>query len=141
MTSLSGVTLNDACVETYQQLKLGKKLKYIIFHLNKENTEIAVEKSSDSVDYDNFLADLPEDECRWAVYDLEYEKEEGAGKRNKLTFVSWAPDSAKMKQKMAYASSKDILRRALTGIAVEIQGTDFSEVAHENVLDKASRGH
>ncbi|MFH8453916.1 actin-binding ADF family protein [Streptomyces fungicidicus] len=128
-------------METYQQLKLGKKLKYIIFHLNKENTEIAVEKSSDSVDYDNFLADLPEDECRWAVYDLEYEKEEGVGKRNKLTFVSWAPDSAKMKQKMAYASSKDMLRRALTGIAVEIQGTDFSEVAHENVLDKASRGH
>ena len=37
---------------------------------------------------------------------------------------------------MVYASSKDALRRALTGIATEIQGTDFSEVAFETVLDK-----
>jgi cofilin len=33
---------------------------------------------------------------------------------------------------MLYASSKDALRRALVGIATEIQGTDFSEVAYEN---------
>jgi len=43
-----------------------------------------------------------------------------------------APDDAKIKQKMLFASSKDALRRALTGIAVEIQGTDFSEVAYES---------
>ena len=33
---------------------------------------------------------------------------------------------------MLFASSKDALRRALVGIAAEIQGTDFSEVAHES---------
>ena len=42
---------------------------------------------------------------------------------------------------MIYSSSKDALRRALSGIAAEIQGTDFSEVAHETVLDKVSKGH
>lgn len=31
---------------------------------------------------------------------------------------------------MLYASSKDALRRALVGIAVEIQGTDQSEIAY-----------
>jgi len=41
---------------------------------------------------------------------------------------------------MVYASSKDALRRALTGIAAEIQGTDFSEVAHDTVLEKVSKG-
>lgn len=43
-----------------------------------------------------------------------------------------SPDEAKIKNKMLYASSKDALRRALVGIAVEIQGTDFSEVAYES---------
>ena len=33
---------------------------------------------------------------------------------------------------MLFASSKDALRRSLVGIAVEIQGTDFSEVAYES---------
>lgn len=32
---------------------------------------------------------------------------------------------------MVFASSKDALRRSLVGISTEIQGTDFSEVAHE----------
>ena len=42
-----------------------------------------------------------------------------------------SPDDAKIKQKMLFASSKDALRRALVGIAAEIQATDFSEVAEE----------
>ncbi|GLB38227.1 putative actin-binding proteins ADF family protein [Lyophyllum shimeji] len=136
----SGVGVNDMCLNEYQALKLKKAHKYIIFSLNKELTEIVVEKTSSSQSYDDFIADLPETECRWAVYDFEFEKEEG-GKRNKIIFVSWSPDGAKIKQKMLFASSKDALRRALVGVAVEIQGTDYSEVAYESVLDKASRGH
>jgi len=40
------------------------------------------------------------------------------------------PDSAKIKEKMVYSSSKDALKRSLTGIALEIQGTDFDEVSY-----------
>ena len=43
-----------------------------------------------------------------------------------------SPDDAKIKNKMLYASSKDALRRSLVGIAVEIQGTDLSEVAYDS---------
>jgi cofilin len=42
-----------------------------------------------------------------------------------------SPDDAKIKHKMVYASSKDALRRSLVGIAAEIQGTAFDEVAYE----------
>jgi len=136
----SGIAANPECLTVFQELKLGKKHKYIIFKINKEKTEIVVEKTSTATDYDEFLADLPETECRWAVYDLEFEKEEG-GRRNKIVFYSWSPDSAKVKDKMVAASSRDSLRRSLVGIAVEIQGTDYSEVAHEIVLEKAKRGN
>lgn len=43
-----------------------------------------------------------------------------------------SPDEAKIKQKMVYASSRDALKRALTGVAVEVQGTDYAEVAYES---------
>jgi cofilin len=72
----------------FQQLKLKKKSKYIILTLNKEKTEVIVEKTSLATDYDDFLADLPETECRWAVYDFEYQNEEGS-KRNKIILFSW----------------------------------------------------
>jgi cofilin len=41
---------------------------------------------------------------------------------------------------MIYASSKEALRRALSGIHTDIQGSDFSEVAYETVLSKVSKG-
>lgn len=79
-------------MDKFQALKQHKTFKYIIFTLSKDLTEIvvdkAVDKSAESVEYDKFLADIPETECRWAVYDFEFEKE-GAGKRNKIVFISW----------------------------------------------------
>ncbi|KAF9066747.1 actin depolymerizing factor [Rhodocollybia butyracea] len=126
----SGISVNNECLEVYQALKLGKKMKYIIFNINSNNTEIVVDKKSESKEYDDFIADLPELECRWAVYDFEYKTDEG-GIRNKLCFYMWSPDTAKIKNKMLFASSKDALRKRLDGIAIEVQGTEFSEVAHE----------
>ena len=70
---------------------MGKKMKYVTFGLNKGNTEIIVLKTSDSQSYEDFVADLPETDCMWAVYDLEFEKEDG-GKRNKICFISWYAD-------------------------------------------------
>ena len=49
-----------------------------------------------------------------------------------------SPDDSKVKQKMLFASSKDALRRSLVGIAAEIQGTDYSEVAHESGESRVS---
>ncbi|KAL0576941.1 cofilin [Marasmius crinis-equi] len=136
MSGMSGVSVSDECISSYQELKLSKKLKYIIFNLNADKTQIVVAKKSDSKEYEDFIADLPETECRWAVYDFQFEKE--GGTRNKLCFFAWSPDDAPTKQKMVFASSKVNLRQALDGIAVEIQGTDSSEVAYESVLSKAA---
>ena len=33
---------------------------------------------------------------------------------------------------MVFASSRDALKRSLNGVAVELQGTDYSEVSYEN---------
>ena len=88
LSQSSGVSVNDVCLTTFQDLKLKKKYTYITFVLNKEKTEIIVDKTSTSKDYEDFLADLPENECRWGVYDFEFQKEEG-GQRNKIVFYHW----------------------------------------------------
>ncbi|KAF8548413.1 actin depolymerizing factor [Imleria badia] len=134
----SGVSVADNCITTFKELKLGKKIKYIVYNLSSDLTQIVVAKSSEEPDYDKFLADLPEKECRWAVYDFAFEKD--SAKRNKLCFISWSPDEAKIKSKMLFASSRDALRRSLDGIALEIQGTDPTEVSYETVHTKASSG-
>ncbi|GAA5907146.1 cofilin [Sporobolomyces salmoneus] len=135
----SGVVVNDECLSAYNELKLGKKSKFIIFKLSDNLKEVVVDTVSESSDYEEFISGLPETGCRWAVYDFEYEKGSD-GKRNKLCFYAWSPDNSKIKEKMVYASSKEALRRSLNGISTEIQGTDFTEVAYQAILDKVSRG-
>ena len=50
---------------------------------------------------------------------------------------------------MLFASSRDALKRALTGVAIEIQGSDLSEVSYEagnvtimsfNVIGRTDQG-
>jgi len=140
--SRSGVGLDKDCVPAFELLKLGrdKSHKYIIFKLSDDKKSIVVEKKGVNGSYDTFLEDLPERDCRYAVYDFEYSLETGEGKRQKLCFYTWSPDDAPVRSKMVYASSKDALRRALNGIHADVQGSDFSEVAYETVLEKVSKG-
>ncbi|ORY28584.1 hypothetical protein BCR39DRAFT_534233 [Naematelia encephala] len=133
----SGVQPTPECLEKYQELKTGKKLSYVIYGLSDDKRSIVVLKTSEEKDFDKFVAELPEAECRWAVYDFEFNA--GEGIRNKLTFVQWSPDDANVKNKMMFASSKDALRRRLEGIHIEVQATDYSEITQEVVLEKANR--
>lgn len=77
-----------------------KQSKYIIFRLSDDRKTIIVEKKGESdktadaeASYQEFVQSLPEKDCRWAVYDFHYTKEDEATKMqmpgNKLIFVSW----------------------------------------------------
>ncbi|OAQ24953.1 cofilin [Linnemannia elongata AG-77] len=134
----SGVKVHSTCVDAFLELKLKKTHKYIIYKISDDLLTIELVKTSSDEDYDNFLKEFPEDDCRWAVYDFAYKTPDG-GDRNKIVFFSWSPDSAKVKPKMLYSSSKDGLRKSLNGIAAEIQGTDYDEVAFDTVLDRIRR--
>jgi cofilin len=84
----TGVTVNDECLNVYQDLKLKKKWKYIVYKLSDDNKSIEIEKLVEQGDYDQFIADLPKDDCRYAVYDFEYDTN-GEGIRNKICFYVW----------------------------------------------------
>ncbi|GJJ70144.1 cofilin [Entomortierella parvispora] len=135
--SLSGVSLQKGCVESFTELKLKKAHKFIIYKLSDDLKEIVVDKAVSAGTYDEFLAELPVDQCRYAVYDFDYTLPDG--ERNKIVFYTWSPDDAKTRTKMVYSSSKDALRKALQGVAIEIQGTDLDEVAHDTVLERIRR--
>ena len=75
-------------MNAFQDLKLGKKCKYMILKISDDGKAIVLEKTSSSEDYDEFLKDLPEAEPRWAVYDFQYQKGED-GVRNKILFYAW----------------------------------------------------
>lgn len=134
---MSGVAVCDEVVESYQSLKLGHKHKYVIFKLNDDLTEVVVDfKAEANATYDDFVGKLPENDCRYVVFDFEYNA--GEGQRNKILFVVWAPDTAKIKSKMLYASTKDSVRKKLVGIGAEVQATDLSEIDYDSVFERVT---
>ncbi|KAJ4307034.1 cofilin [Collariella sp. IMI 366227] len=150
--SQSGATVHGDCIAAYNDLKLNKKYKYIIFKLSDDNKEIVVESTSeDGADYEDFRNKLIEAKSksksgavgkgpRYAVYDVQYDLASGEGTRNKITFIAWSPDDAGVMAKMIYASSKEALKRALNGIAVELQANDADDIEYESLVKTVSKG-
>ena len=48
----------------------------------------------------------------------------------------WSPDTTGVKSKMMYASTKDFIKQALSGIALELQATDFDELEEGEMRTK-----
>jgi cofilin len=133
----SGVGINDQCLDIYQELKLKHKYKYITFKLNDAFTEVVVDQAVENGTYDDFVGTLQETECRYAVFDFDYEKE-GEGKRNKIIFISWIPGGSKLKARMVYASSLNSFAKTIEP-QVQIQANDFDDIDYSSVLDKINR--
>ncbi|CAG9944355.1 unnamed protein product [Clonostachys rosea f. rosea IK726] len=149
--SQSGATVSQECITAYNDLKLSKKYKFIIFKLSDDYKEIVVEEASDSKDWEAFREKLINATSksksgavgkgpRYAVYDFEYSLASGDGLRNKLTFLAWSPDDASVQPKMIYASSKDALKRSLTGIATELQANDPDDIEYDTIIKTVSKG-
>lgn len=45
-----------------------------------------------------------------------------------------------LQPKMIYASSKEALKRSLTGIATELQANDSDDIEHDTILKVVSKG-
>jgi len=149
--SQSGVQVAPECITKFNELKLGKSIKYIIYKLSDNYKEIVVEETSEDGDWDTFREKLVSAKSktksgattkgpRYAVYDFNYDLANGEGSRSKITFIAWSPDDAGIQPKMVYASSKDALKRSLNGLATEFQANDEDDIEYASVLQKVSKG-
>merc|ERR1739847_91980 len=104
----SGVAVAQECKNQFDEIKKGKKHRYVIFYIEDEK-----------------MIKAGEAECRYGLYDFEYEHQcQGTtevSKKQKLFLMSWCPDTARIKKKMLYSSSFDALKKALVGVHKYIQ--------------------
>ncbi|KAL0212779.1 hypothetical protein RCL1_006405 [Eukaryota sp. TZLM3-RCL] len=124
---MSGIAIDAECPRIYEELKLGKKHRFIIFRMDSAYRKVVVETVGDrDANYNDFVSKMPENDSRYAVFDFEFRSADGL--RNKLLFVMWAPETSPVRSKMLYASTKDSIKRSLQGVAHEIQATDLAEI-------------
>lgn len=137
----SGVAVNNSCVTAMNDLVKERKYRAVIFAINDDMTEIKLEKTfapntkNSRGDYEEFTKSLPDDSCRYAVYDFEYEHQ-GATK-NRIIFLLWSSDLSKVRTKLIYSSSAEGLVSKLgAGVQRQIQVTDRDELSYDEVAKK-----
>ena len=102
-------------------MKIRSAYAFIIFKITDDKKSIVIEhKGEKGDDFAKFCSKLPDSDCRYSVLDVEINTKAGAT-THKLIFVAWSDDNASIKPKMLYASSKDALKKTLTGINEEYQ--------------------
>ncbi|KAL8198067.1 hypothetical protein R6Q57_024544 [Mikania cordata] len=124
----SGMAVHDECKLKFLELKAKRTFRYVIFKIEEKQKEVIVEKVGEPTQsHEDFAASLPAAECRYAVFDYDFVTEENCQK-SRIFFIAWSPDTAMVRNKMIYASSKDRFKRELDGIQVELQATDPTEM-------------
>mmetsp|Transcript_29100 Transcript_29100/g.66695 ORF Transcript_29100/g.66695 Transcript_29100/m.66695 type:complete len:144 (-) Transcript_29100:575-1006(-) len=136
----TGVTVSGDVVSSFTSFKLKRKphhCKYFIYKLCDDFRTIVVDKiGALEKTYDDFCSDLPPNECRYGMIDLDTVTNDGR-KVNKLVFITWTPDCAKIKNKMVYAGSKEALKSALPGVGIQVQATDAQDLDFEESIKPA----
>ncbi|XP_007891564.1 cofilin-2 isoform X2 [Callorhinchus milii] len=151
----SGVRVNEDVIKVFNEMKvrksstleeIKKRKKGVLFVLSDNKKEIIVEKNKEILvgddvadPYATFVKLLPLNDCRYALYDATYETRES--KKEDLVFIFWAPEGASLKSKMIYASSKDSIKKRLTGIKHEWQVNGLDEIQDRRTLAEKLGGN
>merc|ERR1711920_442875 len=125
---------DDSCVDKYNEIKMKKNKRFITFKIEDKKKIVVDTEGEREKTWDDFCSQLPDDEPRYALVDVDYTSEDGRP-QDKLTFVMWSPDDkCGVKSKMLYASSKDALKKKFTGIMKEVQANDRGDLAFEKEI-------
>ena len=107
------------CVYTFESFKLRRKYKWVIFGIEEnkdgEKIHVVISKETDKKkDVRDFINELPESKCRFAVFDHEYVTDDGR-KTDKLFFINWNPHAAVVQLQMDYLTGRPALREVCDG--------------------------
>merc|ERR1712194_933280 len=133
--AMTGVKVADECVEAWNDIKMKKNMKYFVMMI-KDKKQIVIEHRGEAEGtWEAFLAQLPEDQPRYGVFDVAYQTDDGRT-QSKLVFINWSPDDkANVRDKMLYSGTKDAIKKKLTGCMKEVQANDLGDLDEDRVKE------
>lgn len=152
----SGVAVGPDVQDMFDALKMGKgkdtgPLKYMCLKINTGSGKVEIERVEEGKadpkqsreEWEAWAATLPEQEGRFYIYDFAYNivvNKTSGGKvpKTKILLISWVPDTASVRQKMLYSSTKEALRGALVGWHLDWNCCDADDVDFQTVYDAAT---
>lgn len=81
--------VNEHTKKTFSELQRKKMYRYVIFKVDEKKREVVVDKIGNPAEsYEDFTAALPDNDCRYAVYDFDFVTSDNCQK-SKIFFIAW----------------------------------------------------
>merc|ERR1740139_1026360 len=131
----TGLTVDGSIAGVFDDFKLKrgdcKDCLYIIFKISDDKKSIVIDRLAQPGEtFDDFVSVLPENDGRYAVVDIKFDTDDGRSV-SKLVFISWIPDSVKVRLKMLYSGSKEYIKSQCDGVGVGMNCNDLADIDYE----------
>ncbi|WP_170990738.1 hypothetical protein [Herbidospora galbida] len=126
-------------MSAYSDMVDDRSVDYVIYKIDDDGSTIVPEKSGDG--YDDFLASLPADECRWGLCEMDLGSY-GALCSFEPVFFTWLPPAAPEAQRALYERSSGLLSQEFDVVVVSTTVSGPAEASHEALVNRlAAAGH
>ncbi|CAN1766555.1 Actin-depolymerizing factor 6 [Linum perenne] len=79
----------DQSLQAFTELQRKKVHRYVVFKIDEKKNQVIVEKTGGPAEsYDDFTASLPDNDCRYAIYDYDFVTSDNCQK-SKIFFFAW----------------------------------------------------
>lgn len=83
------MAVDDECKLKFMELKTKRTHRFIVFKIEEKQKQVIVEKLGEPTQtYEDFTANLPAEECRYAVFDFDFVTAENVQK-SRIFFIAW----------------------------------------------------
>jgi cofilin len=140
----SVAVFSDECVLAAMSVKSGK-LASALFVLDQDHFQVhsalshnSLENASCQQKWQSFLEHLPKEKCAYCFVNFSYISPSDNVERTKVIFVYWAPDRAKMKEKMVTAFSVNGILNKIGegGISARLQAESLGSLDYSDVVQQ-----
>ena len=135
----TGINIPDEVRAEFQALRLKRKYRYIIMKANDAKDGVEVEKTGAREEtFDEFKENMPKNNSRWAVYDLEWNADDGR-KLSKLLFILFAPDDNNDKaERFVVTCNKDQVKSKMSETNRDFQINSWDDLNQDKFIAQFS---
>lgn len=84
-----GMWVTDECKNSFMEMKWKKVHRYIVFKIDEKSKLVTVDKVGGAGEsYHDLAASLPDDDCRYAVFDFDFVTVDNC-RKSKIFFIAW----------------------------------------------------
>lgn len=130
--STTGIEIPESLVKEYEEMRFEKKPQGMILKI--VDGTVTLEKRI-AAGFDDIVAELPENEPRYVLYDFPIKNRVGLDD-TRMLFLFWMPMESSVRDRMSYAGTKKAITTAFKGISTQIQEDDKKLLTYDRIKGK-----